>query len=405
MAGLAGPRTSTDRTKRVASIPCYQDSGIYSDEPAILGGPCLRIDNPVCTLVRCEDQLFLAICTINSLSFGSEKIQEISLDFLADKDAKVSFEIMGLVGTTFDDDPTKQHDWCWSLKMDRSFFNIPGRLVQLINPTMSIRSPTKPTYLFESSELMTFGINLLERLLPGDLKHLPSMTRTDDFPYRFQGKACFLCEHDTNGRSIDPEAENCCPKCSPAVPLNISQGQRVLAHCGAHLLFDPSINRQHEACGLCMRPTPMCTFYLTRSNGKFQVDWEKSTCMFRINFQYGVAECSSSPSSPCSNVPVICPLCGPQHPAVWKYSLEAHFRNVHHLADSRKFPMTVTITDDEKTWMKEIWEARQKYPQPRNMKKKKKNPLEISEAHSSRLALRYNFPQAIYLTFYLLVAQ
>ncbi|KAF8145703.1 hypothetical protein K438DRAFT_1461495, partial [Mycena galopus ATCC 62051] len=178
-----------------------------------------------------------------------------------------------------------------------------------------------------------------------------------------------------------------CPKCNPPVPLNISQGQRVLAYCGAHLLFDPSINRQHESCGLCMRPTPMCTFYLRKSNGKFQVDWEKSTCMFRIHFQYGVAECSSS-SSPCSNVPVICALCGPKHPAVWKYNLEAHFRNVHHLTDSRKFPMTIMITDDEKTWMKEIWETRQKYPHPRNLKNKQ-NPLEISEAHSSRLALRY----------------
>jgi hypothetical protein len=56
---------------------------------------------------------------------------------------------------------------------------------------MSIRNPTKPTYLFESSELMAFGINLLERLLPEDLKYLASMTRTDDFPYRIGGKlAC-----------------------------------------------------------------------------------------------------------------------------------------------------------------------------------------------------------------------
>ncbi|KAJ7827550.1 hypothetical protein B0H13DRAFT_1917587 [Mycena leptocephala] len=36
MAGLTRPRASTDRTKRVASIPCYQDSGIYDDQPQIL---------------------------------------------------------------------------------------------------------------------------------------------------------------------------------------------------------------------------------------------------------------------------------------------------------------------------------------------------------------------------------
>ncbi|KAF7326445.1 hypothetical protein MVEN_02615000 [Mycena venus] len=185
MDGLTGARASTDRTKRVASIPCYAESGIYDDEAPILGGPCLRINNPICTLVRCEEQLFLAIGAINSISFGSDQVQEISLDFLADRDAKVS-------------------------------------------------------------ELMAFGVTLLERLAPEDLKLLPALTRTDNFPYRFQGKACFLCEHDTNGRSIDTEPENCCSKCSPPVPLDISHGQRILEHCAAHLLYDSSVNRQHE---------------------------------------------------------------------------------------------------------------------------------------------------------------
>ncbi|KAF7344645.1 hypothetical protein MVEN_01624700 [Mycena venus] len=386
MAGLTGARASTDRTKRVASIPCYQDSGIYDDEPQILGGPCLRIDNPICTLVRCEKQLFLAIGAVNSISFGSDKVQEIGLDFLADKDTKVSFEIMCLVRTTVEDDPTKRHDWRWSQHMDRAFGNIPGRLVQPINPTLSIRTPTKPTYLFESSELMAFGATLLERLASEDLRHIPNASRTENFPYCFQGKACFLCEHDTNGRSIDTEPQKICPKCTPSVPLDIAHGQRILEHCAAHLLYDSSINRQHELCGLCMRPTPMCVFYLRRTNGKPQIDWDKSTCQLKVSIRYAVAAESTS-ASPCSNVPVICTLCGPKRPAVWKYNLEAHFRNVHQLHNPQSWPMNVGITDDEKTGLKRIWDSRQNYPRPRNLKKKK-NPLVISEAHSSRLAFR-----------------
>ncbi|KAF7330749.1 hypothetical protein MVEN_02413600 [Mycena venus] len=391
LAGLTGPRASTDRTKRVASIPCYQDSGIYDDAPQILGGPCLRIDNPICTLLRCEEQLFLAIGAVNSMSFGSDKVQEIGLDFLADGDAKVSFEIMCLVRTTDEDDPTKRHDWRWSQCMDRTFVNIPGRLIQPLNPTLSIRTPTKPTYLFESAELMTFGATLLERLSPEDLRVIPNATRTENFPYRFQGKACFLCEHDTNGRSIDPEPQNCCTKCTPAVPLDLSHGQRILEHCAAHLLYDSSINRQHELCGLCMRPTPMCVFYLRKANGKPQIDWEKSTCRFKISFRYAVAA-TSTLASPCSNVPVTCPLCGPKRPAVWKYNLEAHFRDVHHLANPQNFLSSVTISDDEKTGLKKIWDARHTHPQPRKLKKKR-NPLQISEAHSSRLAFRNLRPE------------
>lgn len=169
--------------------------------------------------------------------------------------------------------------------------------------------------------------------------------------------------------------------------MDISHGQRVLEHCGAHLLYDPSINRQHETCGLCMRPAPMCVFYLKKSNGKLQIDWVKSSCMHKISFQYSVAAASTA-ASPCSNVPIVCPICGLKRPAVWKYELEAHFRDFHRLSDPRSFPQRVEITEDEKMRLKEIWDARQNYPQRRNMKKKR-NPLEISEAHSSRLALRY----------------
>ncbi|KAJ7774629.1 hypothetical protein DFH07DRAFT_732410, partial [Mycena maculata] len=67
MAGLTGPRASTDRTRRVASIPCHRADGIYDTEPQILGEACLRIDNPVCALVRCEENLFLAVQSVLSI--------------------------------------------------------------------------------------------------------------------------------------------------------------------------------------------------------------------------------------------------------------------------------------------------------------------------------------------------
>ncbi|KAK7037110.1 hypothetical protein R3P38DRAFT_2771124 [Favolaschia claudopus] len=266
MAGLIAPRASTDRTKRVASIPCHEDTGIYDEGAPILGGPCLRIENPICVLVRCEERLFLSIGAINRMSWGSEKVQEISIDMLADGETKISFEMMCLVRTTVEDDPTERYDWRWSRDMDNVFFDIPGRLVQPINPTVSVRG-SKPTYLFESPNLMVFASTLLERLKSADIKHLPTTSRTKSFPYRIEGKACFLCEHDTNDRSVDLDPPNCCQKCNPPVALNVAHPQRILEHNGAHLLYDPHINRQHEYCGLCLRPAQMCTFFLRRPNG------------------------------------------------------------------------------------------------------------------------------------------
>ncbi|KAF7358011.1 hypothetical protein MVEN_00848200 [Mycena venus] len=176
--------------------------------------------------------------------------------------------------------------------MDKTFVNIPGRLVQQLNPMLSIWTQSKPTYLFESSELMAFGATLLEQLSREDLKHIPSGTSTKSFPYQFQGKACFLCKNDSNGHSIDPEPQKCCSKCTPPVPLDISQGQRILEHCGAHLLYDSSINRQHEHCGLRMRLTPMCVFHLKKSNGKPQIDWDKSTCLLKVSIRSCLAFCN-----------------------------------------------------------------------------------------------------------------
>src|SRR4051812_3905835 len=80
---------------------------------------------------------------------------------------------------------------------------------------------------------------------------------------------------------------------------------------------------------------------------------------------------TSTSASPCSNVPVTCPLCGPKRPAVWKCNLEVYFRNVHHLANNpQNFLSSITISDDEKTRLKEIWDARHNHPQPRKLKKK-----------------------------------
>ncbi|KAJ7486985.1 hypothetical protein FB451DRAFT_1026796 [Mycena latifolia] len=389
MAGLTGPRASTDRTRRVASVPCYQSDGIYDSEPQILGEPCLRIDNPICALVRCEAQLFLAIGAVNGLCLGSETVDEINLDLLADSTAKVSFQIMCLVRTTVEDDPSERYDWRWSHDMDGACASVPGRLVQPLNPTLSVRNVGKPTYLFESSELLAYGAALLEQILPDDFRanNIPCSPRTVNFPYRFQGKACFLCEHDQSGREIDLEPQTNCLKCDPPVPLDIKHGQRVLEHCAAHILHDPSLNRLHELCGLCLRPAPMCTFYLRKSNGTYQIDWERSTCLYKIAFQYSIAAKSTLPGSPCSNVPVNCKQCGPKKPAVWKYNLGAHFRNFHRLPNPETWQMDVTIAPGEVDALYQIWDKRQQYPKPRNMKKNLK-ALGISEQHSSRLALR-----------------
>ena len=116
-----------------------------------------------------------------------------------------------------------------------------------------------------------------------------------------------------------------CPQCSPAVSLDLSQGQRVLEHIGAHILHDPGITQSTEICGLCLRPPPFCKFFLSKGKGANRSQKINQTlfrgCLVKMKYSYSIAA-ESSPSSPCSNVPMTCPLCSKTAPKMWSYSCE-----------------------------------------------------------------------------------
>ncbi|KAJ7177628.1 hypothetical protein C8R46DRAFT_1029251 [Mycena filopes] len=376
------------------AIAVEEPRGIVESEASVLGLPCLRIDNPIATLVRCEDQLFLAIGSVNGLHLGSQSLDELNTSLLADASAEVSFQIMCLARTNTDDDPTQRHDWLWSREMDGSSLRAPGCLVQPLNPTLSTRG-VKPTYLFDTSELLIVAASLHEQILPRarSARQIPVVKQPKQFPYRVAGKACFLCEGDENPRNLEEDHAAYCPDCNPAAPLDLSKGQRVLEHVAAHQLHDKAMNPSHERCGLCNRPAPACMFFLAKGRGagaSYTIDWERSTCAREVHFQYSIAATSKTDGktpSPCSNVPVICPTCGPKKPAIWKYNLASHFRNFHFLENPATWPLDAKVSDTEKSALAVVWKHIQEPPKVKKVRRRRK-AMKISEAHSTRLALR-----------------
>ena len=138
--------------------------------------------------MECEGHVFLAVAQVNRLRFASNNdIDEINIHYLADDTAKVDFQILRLISATIEDDPGQIHDWCWSLQMEAMCENVPGRLAHPINPSISIRTPGKPTFLFESSFLVTLSSTLYQELLPQDWRILLSVKRSEHFPYRNSG--------------------------------------------------------------------------------------------------------------------------------------------------------------------------------------------------------------------------
>ncbi|KAF8221652.1 hypothetical protein L208DRAFT_1530560, partial [Tricholoma matsutake] len=197
---------------------------------------------------------------------------------------------------------------------------------------------------------------------------------------------CFLCEDEQATRNL--EVLNECTACIPLVALPKS-AQRVLEHMAAHILFDPSVNRSAEPCGLCLQSSPLCVYYLKRGKGvgaSEQVDSTKSVCANKIPFGYAVAAISTS-SSPSSNVPIHCPICPTAALCVWRYNLSHHMRSKHPAILLPPYKSLWQIKNAKKSQLKEMWNNHHKHKKMQKSKKQNTSGLIISEAHSSRLTL------------------
>ncbi|KAH8992884.1 hypothetical protein EDB86DRAFT_2806045, partial [Lactarius hatsudake] len=239
---------------------------------------------------------------------------ELAVHLLTDPTAKVDCQLLRLVPVTVKDDPTRVHDWGWSMQMEANCENVDGRYVHSLNPAISILRPGKPTFLFEGSFLVTLSCSLFQDLRSQDYQRLLVLRHTEFFPYCFKGTlGPYINYSHSHVVTLFRDGKN---------------GQRVLEHMGAHILHNGQLDSSKELCDMCLHPALMCQIYLRKARGtagSISVDRKKSKCVNMTCFNYTTAS-TSSEASPCPNVPIICPHCPDDSPAVWMYSLCAHFR-------------------------------------------------------------------------------
>jgi hypothetical protein len=204
--------------------------------------------------------------------------------------------------------------------------------------------------------------------------------------------AVFVCEAELDKRPITSSASaqsDHCPVCRPAIPWDINKTHKILEHVAAHLLFDSTLNTIEEPCGLCMRPSPLCRFYLQKGKGAGsapQIDERMSHCPnLTGKLSYSTAAIERT-NSPCTNVPMICPLCPSTSTAVWKYNMKTHLVQIHPSANGDDFPKAYVISESEKAALKILWEKRHTRQRQRRNVTSTSRSLAISEAHSSRHA-------------------
>ena len=135
--------SSTDRSKRVQEIERYSRTPQTQHDvqfDSAFGEPCLLIQEPIATLVRCEDKIFLCIGEVNNLKLDSQSVEQLGLDILVEQTVTVSYQVLRLIPATSTDDPDLKYYWR-SCSMQEMTFSVPGRLVQPINPAVSTLIP------------------------------------------------------------------------------------------------------------------------------------------------------------------------------------------------------------------------------------------------------------------------
>ena len=92
-------------------------------------------------------------------------------------------------------------------------------------------------------------------------------------------------------------------------------------------------------------------------------------------------------SSPCSNVPIQCPICPKSDPTIWKIFMKIHFEDKHKLLLT-KHEHLWKLSNFERVEKKKIWLKRAKVTVKRT-KKANQPPLVVSEKHCVRIPSMY----------------
>ena len=106
-----------------------------------------------------------------------------SFKILPKETVTTSYQMLGLWPATLADDPDGQHDWR-TYPIGEQSFAVPGRLIQSVNPTTSKTHFSIPFYLLQSTVLVALTASLFQSLTMSDLKMVPKLALTKEYPYR-----------------------------------------------------------------------------------------------------------------------------------------------------------------------------------------------------------------------------
>jgi hypothetical protein len=190
--------SSTDRLKRVQAIPRFVNTEKthkfgpnHSLEYHTYDTNKVIVSDPISTLIRIDNKFWLSLGEVNGLRVDGRAVDDISFEILSEETVTVSYQMLGLRPATLADDPDGQHDWR-TYKMSEQSFTVPGCLIQSVNPTTSKTHLSIPFYLLQSTVLVALTASLFQSLTVSNLKAVPKLAPTKEYPYRQSSGKCLI---------------------------------------------------------------------------------------------------------------------------------------------------------------------------------------------------------------------
>ena len=134
----------------------------------------------IASLICIGNDFRLFIGEVNGLRIDGQSVDYVSLKCL---EKKPSYQMLGVRPAALAEDPEGSNDWR-TYTIDERSFTVPGRLVQSINPETSKAVLSMPFYLLQSIVLVALTASLFQSLTLADLKNVPKLTLSKEYPYR-----------------------------------------------------------------------------------------------------------------------------------------------------------------------------------------------------------------------------
>jgi hypothetical protein len=156
-----------------------------------------------------------------------------------------------------------------------------------------------------------------------------------------------------------------------------------------HILHDDAVKNSPSPCGFCLLPDSRCIVRLKKGRGQkgsHHINWDNTICQHGNKVSLSIKTFQkSTTTSPCTNIPMNCPICPSGSNAIWKYNLQNHITTVHPTANIEEYKTLFEVSKFERVMLKQWWRAKPRFSpcRFRNL-----GDIHISDAHCACLATR-----------------